>query len=186
MRNLGLFYRKMGRYDDACVAYEKELLTRRATKGMLHVGTWRTMRDLGAVYERVGRHEDALVLYRELLANLPIAPEFGDDLPYAQFSVAWVLTRDIEGLRDPDRAVEFAQRDVDVARAKKGRADPRSLDTLALARHLAGDTAGAIETQKRAIARLSPRAAKTVRAAYEANLRTYEAALRERGSQPDG
>jgi serine/threonine protein kinase/tetratricopeptide (TPR) repeat protein len=186
MRNRGLFYSKMGRYDDACVAYEKELLTRRATKGMTHVGTWRTMRDLGDVYETLGRKEDALVLYRELLANLPTTPDGGDDLPYALFSVAWVLTRDIDGLRDPDRALEFALRDVDVTRAKRGRADLRSLVTLALAQHLSGDTTGAIATQKRAIARLSPRASKAVRTAYEANLRTYEAALREHGDQPDG
>ncbi len=56
-------------------------------------------------------------------------------------------------------------------------ANPGYLDTLALAQHLTGDTAAAIETEKKALSLLPPDASD--RGDYEAALARFEAALRE-------
>ncbi len=186
MRHLGELYTTLRRDDDACAAYEEELVVRRDANGMDHSQTWRTMRDLGEAYEKVSRHEDALTLYRELLANLPTEPHDADARPIALFTVGWVLTRDVERLRDPDRAVEFAQRAVDIVQARNGRGNHQYLDTLALALYQAGDIAGAVETQTLALSLISDRTAETVHADYQASLHAYEAALSEHGDQPDG
>ncbi len=57
-----------------------------------------------------------------------------------------------------------------------GNANPAYLDTLALAQHLTGDTAVAIETQKKALLLLPAEAG---RGPYEAALAKFEAALED-------
>ena len=54
--------------------------------------------------------------------------------------------------------------------------NPSYLDTLSLAYHLTGDTAKAIENQKKAIS-LLPEGASALRPSLEANLAKFEAAL---------
>ncbi len=65
-------------------------------------------------------------------------------------------------------------------------ANPPSLDTLALAQHLTGDTPAAIETEKKALSLLPPDA--SGRGDYEAALAKFEAALRTAGTveEPGG
>ena len=144
------------------------------------------MRNLATSYDMIGRPADALALYRELLEHPPY--EAGDRHagPFSLFRVAWVHTRDHPEVHDPARAVEFARRAVDRVRAKdRSRNLHMFLDTLALALHQTGATAEAIETERRAIARIpeivprpwDARTDEIVRAGYEARLREYEASL---------
>jgi tetratricopeptide (TPR) repeat protein len=170
----------MGRDDDLCDALEIEFDARREAQGMQREQTLRTMRDLGRAYEKVGRHDEALAMYRQSLRDLPSTPEDADGSRSVLFAVGWLLTRDMDGIQDPTRAVEFAQWAVDVAQEEKARDTYKMLDLLALARHQSGDTAGAIEAQQRAIEALPENASPGLRAKYEAHLSTYEDALRGR------
>ncbi len=87
---------------------------------------------------------------------------------------AWhLLTNQHAELRDPARALPLARRAVD----KAGGVDPGTLDTLALAQHLTGDTPAAIETEKKASSLLPPDA--PGRGDYEAALAKFEAALKQ-------
>ena len=95
----------------------------------------------------------------------------------ALFTVAWVLSRDIKELRNPDLAVEFAQRAVSIAEARNKRRLLQYLNVLALAQHQTGETAMAIKTQKRAISLMPKKTDEATRVEYENNLRTFEAAM---------
>jgi tetratricopeptide (TPR) repeat protein len=179
---LGPFYEKMERYDDARAAYETELQLRRNAQGVRHPRTWRTMRALTNAYLKMGRDVEALALCRELLEHLPARATDPNASSTALFTVAWVLTRDIEGLRNPEKAVDFAQHAVNIAQERKKRLVYQYLDALALAQHQAGNTAQAIETEKRAISRIPKRANASDRTAYEAALRTYESVTEKQKS----
>jgi tetratricopeptide (TPR) repeat protein/tRNA A-37 threonylcarbamoyl transferase component Bud32 len=170
--------RKLGRDEDVCEALAIEFSARRDAQGMQHPQTSRTMRDLGRAYERVGRHDDERALYRASLARLPSTPDDADGSRSVLYTVGWLLTRDMDEIQDPARAVEFAQRAVDVAQAESARDTYKMLDLLALARHQAGDTAEAIEAQQRAIEALPERVPQGLRAKYKAHLSTYEDAMR--------
>ena len=61
-----------------------------------------------------------------------------------------LLTREPPDSRDPRTALKLALE----AAEKDGYKDPYSLDTLSLAYHLTGDTAKAIENQRKAISLL--------------------------------
>ena len=82
--------------------------------------------------------------------------------------------RSTADLRDPETALRVARE----ASAMTNHANPGILDTLSLAYHLTGDTARAIENQKKAIALLSP-GESGLRASLEAALAKYEAALED-------
>ena len=89
-------------------------------------------------------------------------------------SQAWLLlTREPETSRDSPTALEIA---LEVAE-ETGYENPGYLDTLALAYHLTGDTAKAIENQKKAIS-LLPEGESPRRASFEAALAKFEAALK--------
>ncbi|MCH8825268.1 MAG: serine/threonine protein kinase [Planctomycetes bacterium] len=184
MSEVGDFYNKLKRFDDACNAIKIEFYARRYAQGMQHQQTLRTLRDLGRAYEKVGRLEDELALYRESLANLPSTPDDAEASPMALFTVGWILTRNIEEIQEPIRAIEFAQRAVDLAQLANSRSLYKLLDLLALALHQKGDNAKAIESQKRAIEFIPKQFSPGTFAKYESHLSTYEAALAEQGSQP--
>ncbi|MHC5115256.1 MAG: tetratricopeptide repeat protein [Planctomycetota bacterium] len=171
--------RDMDRHDEVCAALEIELSARRDAHGMRHAWPLRLMRDLGRAYENLGRHDDARALYRASLATLPETPDDADVSRVVLFHVGWLLTRDVDGLRDPARAVGFAQRAVDVAQAEESRDTYKMLNLLALARHQSGDTARAVETQKRAIEAMPERVPARLRDKYETTLHTYQDALDE-------
>ena len=128
--------------------------------------------DIAAALLRLG--DDVLPPWREI-QEFQLA-KAGD--PNASVRVlkaaAWdLLTNEHAELRDPARALPLAQRAVD----KVGGNDPAILVTLALAQHLTGDTAAAIETQKTALSLLPADA--RFRGDYEAALAKYEAALKD-------
>ncbi|MEE8153346.1 MAG: tetratricopeptide repeat protein, partial [Phycisphaerales bacterium] len=87
---------------------------------------------------------------------------------------AWnLLTCEPADLRDPETALRLARE----ACARTGNANPAYLDTLALAQHLTGDTAAAIETEERALSLLPADA--PGRGDYEAALAKFETALED-------
>jgi len=95
------------------------------------------------------------------------------DLVHARMML---LTHELEELHDPSRAWAYAER----AWWRSGGSDSGYHDTLALAQHRIGDTASAVETQRRAIGR-SRDGART--AEYEQRLAGYEAALSSEGEE---
>lgn len=78
-----------------------------------------------------------------------------------------LLTCEPSDLQNPKEALRFAV----AACEHSNHEDPDWLDTLALAYHRTGQTAKAIETQKKAIACLGER---PVRASFEERLAEYE------------
>ncbi|MHC5108904.1 MAG: tetratricopeptide repeat protein [Planctomycetota bacterium] len=178
MRALAGAYLKLERYNDACAAYEAELQIRRDTQGVEHPRTWQTMRALAGAYLKVERDDEALTLCRELLEQLPARADDTTASSTALFTVAWVLTRDIEELRNPEKAADFSQHAVNIAKKRKKRLVHQYLDMLALAQYQAGKTAEAIETQKRAIARIPERAKSRFHDRYQTALHAYEETMR--------
>ncbi len=86
---------------------------------------------------------------------------------------AWaLLSVEPSELRDPAAALPHARRAVEMTKENA----PNMLDTLALAYHLTGDHARAIETEQKAIALL--KAGSIVRREFETNLAKFQAAAK--------
>ncbi len=83
------------------------------------------------------------------------------------------MTHEQEEARDPSRALPLAERACSLEEAAGGPNLWQFLDTLVLAQHMTGDTAAAIENQRRAI-ELAP---EDQREELKATLAKYEAAL---------
>ena len=127
------------------------------------------------LYADQGRYAEAEPLY---LATLETRKRvLGDEHPHTLSSMndlAWFqLTREPADSRDPHAALKLA---FEVAE-RTGYENPECLDTLSLAYHLTGDTAKAIETQKKAIA-LLPEGESATRTGLEEALAKFEAALK--------
>lgn len=82
------------------------------------------------------------------------------------------MTCQAADLRDPETALLFALEACEAT----GFQDANYLDTLALAYHLTGDTAKAVETQERALSLISEDDA-GIRAEFEKRRSEYQAAL---------
>jgi tetratricopeptide (TPR) repeat protein/tRNA A-37 threonylcarbamoyl transferase component Bud32 len=203
---LGSLYMILRRYEDAASLYEHDVRERRRVGGLASAGgvaptadevvevywgrgnrdgpTRTALRNLATAYDMIGRRADALALYRTLLEHVP--DDAGDERagPFDLFMAAWVLTREHPEVNDPARAVDLARRSVDEAPAES-RSLHMYLDTLALALHQAGATAGAAATERRAIASIpsilprpdDARTDETVRALYGTHLHAYEASM---------
>ncbi len=176
--NLGLLYNSMGRYEEAAGMFETSLPIKRRVLGMQHAWTGYAMNGLATAYDHLDRHDDALPLWRELL-ELQTAGAGSPDADAMTFNgAAWTLLKHgIEELRDPERALAYAERACAMEEAAGG-AIWQYLDTLALAQHLTGDTAAAVETQQRAISLMpspdaDPEMAERL-AEYEAALESIE------------
>jgi len=116
-----------------------------------HSITLRSVRILADIYRAQGRDDAARPLLGELLEARRDAAQDPDAGPRAKNRYAWpLLTWEPADLRDPQTALEFAVE----ANELSGFADPRYLDTLALAYHLTGDATRAIDTQRKAISLL--------------------------------
>ena len=164
----------MGRYEDAAAMFETSLPIKRRVLGVQHRYTKAAISGLAQAYTALGRADDAIPLNQEWL-ELSIAAADETDAGAATLEgVAWaLLTVDPDSLRDPDRALRYAERAWTLAESSGAEDLWKYLDTLALARHLTGDTAAAIETERRAIA-LMPEGAD--RGLHD-RLAEYEAAL---------
>ncbi len=119
-----------------------------------------------------GRTDQARPLVRELLDLHRKRAERPGASANEKNTCAWeLLTCEPADLRDPEAALPLALEANEIT----GHKNPSYLDTLSLAYHLTGDTAKAIENQKKAIELLPPDAPD--RGEYEAALARFEAAL---------
>ena len=168
-----LYYRQ-GRYTEAESLYLKTLETQKRVLGDDHPDTLRSMNNLALLYGRQGRDDEAEPLHLETLETKKRV--LGDDHPSTlgtMNAVAWFqLTREPADSRDPYAALKLALE----ASEETGFENPGYLDTLSLAYHLTGDTAKAIENQRKAIA-LLPDGESRLRAELEENLAKFEAQL---------
>ncbi len=180
--NLGLLYNSMERYEDAAPMFERSLPEKRRRLGAAHPRARMDMRGLAEAYLHLGRRDEAVALYGELLALDTAAADAKDATASVLNDAAWaLLTHEIGGLRDPGRALGYAQRACEAERASGGSRLWTYLDTLALAQHSAGDDAAAVETQRQAISLLpTPDADPEMRD----RLAEYEAAL-DAPNRPD-
>ncbi|MBK7403777.1 MAG: serine/threonine protein kinase [Phycisphaerales bacterium] len=179
MTNLGLVHNEMGRYEDAAKEFEVCLPVMRRVLGTEHQWTQNAMKGLADACMHLDRRAEAVALYSELREPRFAAADKPDASASTLNRVAWdLLTNDLEELRDPAKALGYARRACAAEAAAKGANLWAYLDTLALAQHLTGDNAGAVETQKRAIA-LMP--ADSADPDMPKHLAEYEAALAESG-----
>jgi tetratricopeptide (TPR) repeat protein len=173
--DLGLLYNSMGRYEDAAALLEISLPIKRRVLGLQHTWTLSAMSDLVDAYLGLGRGDDALPLQREVLSLELVSADSESTSANELNSAAWTLLTFVdENLRDPERALGYSQRAVAMEEESGGTLSWAFLDTLALAQHKTGNTTGAIETQRRALALMpagaSPEVAQHL-AEYEATLR---------------
>lgn len=157
MNNLGVVCRDSGRYAEAEALFRNALETRKRVSGFAHPMTDQVRSNLSILYSMQGRTAEFLSLEAEKLEAGRIIAERGDATPEQANNYAWqLMTIEQVELRNPRKALEFAQHACAEEEANGGSNLWNYLDTLALAYHLNGDTAAAIETEKKALDLLSP------------------------------
>ena len=167
-------YWNQGRYDEAEPLYVKTLQITKRVLGEEHPVTLRTMKFLANLYGRQGRMNDARPLGRALQEIERRRADRPGASANDKNTCAWdLLTCEPADLRDPESALRLARE----AGAMTNNANPGDRDTLAMAYHLTGDHAKAVETQKKAVALLTPHEPR--RDEYEAHLAQFEAALKD-------
>ncbi|MCZ6835773.1 MAG: tetratricopeptide repeat protein, partial [Planctomycetota bacterium] len=172
--NLGYLYLSMNRFDDARAMFERSLPIKRRVLGLDDPWTRTALWGLARAYDGLEQFDDALPLWRELQEFQLAQVEDPGASAQVLNAAAWdLLTNEHAELRDPARALPLAQRAVDKVRGD----DPAILDTLALAQFMSGNTAAAIETEKKALSLLPPEA--PGRDEYEAALARFETALKD-------
>jgi len=174
MNNLIDLYVGQGHYDEAEPLVLQELEITRRLLGDDHPGTFWSMNNLADLYLSQGRYDEAEPLILESLETSKRA--LGDThLRTRNFknTLAWfLLTREPADLRDPPTALKLALE----INETTDHEDSDYLETLALAYHLTGETALAIDTQKEALP-LLPEEYRN-RSDAERRLAEYEAALK--------
>ena len=174
--NLGNTYLAMERYEDAARMFETSLPLKRRMLGLQHPWTGIAMSGLAEAYLKLGRRDDANPILRELMDYNIASAERSNARPVYLNNVAWLLlTHEIEELRDPQRALEFAQRACEAEENADGENLWSCLDTLALAQHQAGHHAAAVEIQQRVLALMPP----GTEVGAQQRLAEYQAALAE-------
>ena len=158
--NLGMVYLALKRFEDAAALLEINLPTMRRVLGPYHAWTGYAQDGLLTAYEALGREEDARPLRLETLEREIAAAEAEGASAEALNAAAWtLLTSADESLRDPARALVLAERACALGERTNSSSLWGMLDTLALAQHRTGDSAAAVETQRRALAFPPPPAA---------------------------
>ncbi|MHC5002523.1 MAG: tetratricopeptide repeat protein, partial [Planctomycetota bacterium] len=182
--SLGRLYNAMGRYDDARATIEPSLETMQGFLGRRDPHTRRAMGELARAYLNLGRPGDAVPLLRDLLQvqrEMSGAPDAdAHTLNEAAWTILAIEPARVDALRDlvdPERARQLAERACEREQRDGGKILWMYLDTLAQAQHRTGDTAAAIETQRRAIALVPESGAAVLRPGLERRLEEYEAAL---------
>ncbi len=175
MDNLAILYKNQGRYDEAEPLHVETLEIRKRVLGEEHPRTLESMDGLATLYAKQGRSDEARPLVRELLDLRRTRAERPGATANEKNEYAWVLlTCDPPDLRDPGAALPLAIE----ANELTGHKNPNFLDTLSLVYHLTGDTAKAVENQKKAIALLPP-SESSLRTSLETALADFESALKE-------
>ncbi|MEK7730937.1 MAG: tetratricopeptide repeat protein, partial [Planctomycetota bacterium] len=138
---------------------------------------WEAEGRLATYYRILGRVDDAARLARQRLETLRRLKERGGEHPLVLNEYARdLLTIEARELRDPAGALPLAERACALAEERGTYGRWNYLDTLALAQHRTGDTAKAIETQRRALGLIPPEYHQQ-RKEFEQRLAEYEAAL---------
>jgi tetratricopeptide (TPR) repeat protein len=178
MHDLANTYYRQGRYDEAEKLHRETLEILQRVLGQDHPDTLWSMYNLANAYYSQGRYDEAEKLHRETLEiRRRVLGQDHPDTLFSMNSLAWLLlTHEPAGSRDPRTALQLA---LEVAE-RTGHKNLNYLDTLSLAYHLTGETAKAIENQKKAIA-LLPEGESAVRRELEEALAKYEAALEDGG-----
>jgi len=173
MNNLGELYRDSGRYTEAEALFRDALQVRLRVTGFARRETDRVRRNLIELYRMQERTEDARPLIVDMLAAARENAE-REDAHATELNDAarQLLTVEPSELRDPAAALGFARRACAQEEQHGGAELWDYLDTLALAWHMNGDTATAIETEKKAISLLPLESPE--RSALERNLAAYE------------
>jgi tetratricopeptide (TPR) repeat protein len=162
--------------------YVETLGIKKRILGGEHPQTLVSMSSLAAMYQRQGRSDDAKPFYKELLEINTVAAERPDADIKTLNEVAWtLLTHEIEEFRSPSRALIFAERACKLEEESGSNSLWIYLDTLALAQFMTGDTASAVETQRKAISLMPEGADPSVLD----NLANYESALSDEARQPE-
>lgn len=173
--DLAELYELQGRLEEAEQLRLEILEREKRLLGDDHNNTLVNMQRLASLYERQGRQDEVVEeLNRELIDSHRRV--YGDDHPSTLYFMnelaRLLLRREPASSRNPETALQLA---LDVAE-KTGHKNPDYLDTLALAYYQTGDTALAIETQKKAVS-LLPVGESPDRTELEERLAEFEAAL---------
>ncbi|MFZ4574229.1 MAG: tetratricopeptide repeat protein [Phycisphaerales bacterium] len=146
--NLGALYLNQQRYEDAAAALEVTVPVLRRVHGAHHPWTEYALDVAGRAYDRSGRHDDAAKVFREVIEIVGARADAEGAPPSASDEMAELLLHHrVEALQDPRRALGYAAKACAEASAER-------LERLAEAMDRTGDTAGAIEMQRRAIGML--------------------------------
>jgi tetratricopeptide (TPR) repeat protein len=175
MANFAALRASQGHVDEAEKLYWETLAARKRVLGEDHPETLSSKSTLRTLLAGQGRLEEARPLAIEVLEASKrdaTAPDAGPEVKYELAQD--LLTCQPADLRDPETALRFALEACETT----GFQDARYLDTLALAYHLTGDTAKAVEMQELALA-LAPDVDARSRAELENRRSEYEAALDE-------
>ena len=175
MNNLANVYYRQRRYEDAELLYLETFELQKRVLGEEHPATLMSMTNLARLYAEQDRTEEARPLVSKLLAHRRQRAERPGARATEKNVCAWVLlTCEPADLRDPEAALPLALEANDMT----GHKIPMYLDTLSLAYHLTGDTAKAIENQKKAIA-LLPAGESSGRSSLVGALADFESAFEQ-------
>lgn len=153
MHKLAVILHERDKPAEAETLHRRTLDIQRRVLGEDHPATRLSMAHLGMALLAQGKTEGAGPFIVELIELRRQAAQAQDANATTLNKYAWLLlTCEPVELRDPATALEVAQ----AAVALSGRQDTNKLDTLALAQKVTGDLPASIETQKEAIALISP------------------------------
>ena len=126
------------------------------------------------------------IAYADLLAQRePENAQWQHELALALSGYAWtLLTAEPDDLRNPTEALTLAQRAIQLAELMPQTARAALLDTLAMAHHLTGNHARAIQVAEQGLALVPASDQKTIqlRQELETHLAAFRAAQQQRSS----
>ncbi len=149
MNNLGLFLEDGEDHEQAEGLFRRSYELDRRILGPDHPRTLVTMYSLLRVLRAQQKVAETRPIFIDRLAHYKRAAESPEATAVALHTYAWeLLNGEPEDLRDPQAALPFARRAVEL----DGGVDANMLDTLAMVLHQTGDASGAIETLRQAVA----------------------------------
>ena len=148
MHNLGLLLIAQEKYDEAAALMAETLSLRQRILGETHPYTLSTMQGLLDAQRGLGRTDEARGLLVGLIElSRRVADETDATAGELHNAALLLLTCEPDDLRDPAAALSYAER----ACAQTAHENVRHLRTLALAAHAVGNSAEAVQWQRRAI-----------------------------------
>jgi len=151
--NLALVLETQGRHAEAEELFRASLKMNRHVLSSEHPKTRIPAHNLLRVLRAQGKWEELRFHASEQISYERKAAERADASIGELHVYAWtLLTCEPADLRDPDAAIPFAKRAVELSEGRY----PDILDTLALAYRMTGDIDSAIETQRKAVEIASP------------------------------